>query len=38
VAQHQPFGELVEREHHQRERGDAAVGFLENGIGGGHDN
>ena len=36
VVQHQPFGELVERKHHQRERGDAAIGFLKNGIGGGH--
>lgn len=24
-VQHQPFGELVERKHHQRERGDAAI-------------
>jgi len=35
-AQHLPFGELVERKHHQRERGDAAIGFLKDGIGGGH--
>jgi hypothetical protein len=33
---HQPLGELVEREHHQRQRGDAAVGFLKNGLAGGH--
>ena len=31
VAEHEPFGELVEREDGQRERGDAAVRFLENG-------
>src|SRR5260221_6338095 len=35
-AQHEPFGELVEREDDQRERGDAAVRFLKNGICGGH--
>jgi hypothetical protein len=34
--QHQPFGELVDCEHYQRERGDPAVRFLKNGIGGGH--
>src|SRR5260221_14552952 len=34
-AQHEPFGELVEREDDQRERGDAAVRFLKNGICGG---
>jgi hypothetical protein len=27
---------LVEYKHHQRERGDAAIGFLKNGIGVGH--
>ena len=31
-VQHQPFGELVEREHNQRERGDAAIRFLKNGF------
>lgn len=35
--QHEPFGELVEREHDERERGDAAIGFLKNGFGSGHD-
>ena len=30
--QHQPFGELVEREDHQRQHGDAAGGFLKNGL------
>ena len=33
---HQPLGELVERENHQRESGDAAIGFLENGLASGH--
>ena len=31
--QHQPFGELIEREDHQRQRGDAPVRFLKNVIG-----
>src|SRR5260221_9009444 len=34
-AQHEPFGELVEREDDQRERGDAAVRFFKKGIFGG---
>ena len=33
-VQHQPFGELVERKDRQRERGNAAVRFLENSFGG----
>jgi hypothetical protein len=37
ITQHQPFGELVEGEHNQRERGNAAIGFLKNGFGGGHE-
>ena len=32
--QHQPLGELVERKDRQRERGNAAVRFLENSFGG----
>jgi hypothetical protein len=35
-AQHQPFGELVEREDDQRDNGDAPVRDLENGFGRGH--
>jgi hypothetical protein len=34
--QHEPFGELVERENEQREREDAAIWSGENGWGGGH--
>jgi len=28
--EHEPFGELVQREDNQRERGDAAVRFMKN--------
>jgi hypothetical protein len=31
-TQHEPFGELVERENHQRERSDAPVRFLKTGL------
>ena len=31
--QHEPVCKLIERENQQRERGDAAVRFLENGLG-----
>ena len=34
--QHQPFGELIQREDHQRQRGDAPVRFLKNELGVGH--
>ena len=34
---HKPFGKLVEREHHQRERGDVPVRLLKNGFGGVHE-
>ncbi len=34
--QHEPFGGLVERKNYQRQRGDAPVRFLKNGLGGGH--
>ena len=36
-AQHQPFGELVECEDDQRDKGDATVRDLKNGFGRGHD-
>ena len=33
-AQHEPFGELVERQNEKRQRGDATVRFIKNGSGG----
>ena len=37
ALQHEPLGQLVEREDDQREREDATRGFFQNGAGGGHD-
>jgi len=34
---YQPFGKLVEHEHRQCERGNATIGFLKDGVGGGHE-